>query len=119
MWRQSYPVAAGGRDLHHSMEALTEAINQRTRLLIINTPHNPTGTILKKQDVDRLAAILQNTDIFLISDEVYEHILFDQEPHYSILREPLLRERSFVMSSFGKTYHATGWKVGYCMHRLI
>jgi methionine aminotransferase len=96
-------------------QLLTQAINSHTRLLIINTPHNPTGTILKKQDIDRLAALLENTDIFLISDEVYEHIIFDGEPHYSVLHEPLLRERSFVMSSFGKTYHATGWKVGYCI----
>jgi methionine aminotransferase len=94
---------------------LRQAINSRTRLLVINTPHNPTGTILRKKDIDQLAAILKDTSIFLISDEVYEHIIFDNEPHYSVLREPLLRERSFVMSSFGKTYHATGWKVGYCI----
>jgi methionine aminotransferase len=114
----------GGKAIRLPLEAetyslpwqeLTQAINSRTRLLFINTPHNPTGTILRKKDIDWLAAILKDTDIFLISDEVYEHIIFDGEPHYSVLREPLLRERSLVMSSFGKTYHATGWKVGYCI----
>ncbi len=96
-------------------DALNKSITGKTRLLIINTPHNPTGSILAQKDVKRLAAVLQHTNIFLISDEVYEHIIFDNEPHYSILREPSLRERSFVMSSFGKTYHATGWKMGYCI----
>jgi methionine aminotransferase len=114
----------GGKAIRLSLESetysipwqqLRQAINSRTRLLIINTPHNPTGTILRKKDMEQLTALLQNTSTLLISDEVYEHITFDGEPHYSVLREPLLRERSFVMSSFGKTYHATGWKVGYCI----
>lgn len=97
------------------LQQLIEAINAKTRLIIINTPHNPTGTILRQAEIQRLAKILKDTNILLISDEVYEHMTFDKEPHYSVLREPLLRERSFVMSSFGKTYHATGWKIGYCI----
>ncbi len=114
----------GGKAIRLPLEAetysipwqqLKQAITSRTRLLIINTPHNPTGSILRKSDIDQLTAIIKDSDIFLISDEVYEHIIFDGEPHYSIAREPLLRERSFIMSSFGKTYHATGWKVGYCI----
>lgn len=114
----------GGKAIRLPLEAetysipwqqLTQAMNSRTRLLIINTPHNPTGTILRKKDIDQLVSILKESNAFLISDEVYEHIIFDQEPHYSIAREPQLRDRSFVMSSFGKTYHATGWKVGYCI----
>jgi methionine transaminase len=114
----------GGKAIRISLETdtyripwqqLANAINSRTRLLIINTPHNPTGTILRKEDIQQLGALLKDTQILLISDEVYEHIIFDGEPHYSVLREPELRERSFVMSSFGKTYHATGWKMGYCI----
>jgi methionine transaminase len=114
----------GGKAIRLSLETetyripwqeLSAAINSRTRLLIINTPHNPTGTILRKEDIQQLTALLKDTNILLISDEVYEHIIFDGEPHYSVLREPELRERSFVMSSFGKTYHATGWKMGYCI----
>lgn len=94
---------------------LTDAINSKTRLLVINTPHNPTGSILGKEDIRKLASLLKDTRILLISDEVYEHIIFDGEPHYSVLHEPELRQRSFVISSFGKTYHATGWKMGYCI----
>lgn len=114
----------GGKAIRVSLETetyripwqqLAAAITSQTRLLIINTPHNPTGTILRKKDIEQLAALLKDTRILLISDEVYEHIIFDGEAHYSVLREPALRERSFVMSSFGKTYHATGWKMGYCI----
>ena len=96
-------------------ERLKRSMTPRTRLLLINTPHNPTGTILTAGDMRQLAALLRDTDIFLISDEVYEHIIFDEQPHWSALREPALRERAFVISSFGKTYHTTGWKLGYCV----
>ncbi len=92
-----------------------EHITPRTKLLIINTPHNPTGTTLTEADIRHLAALLRNTNIFLISDEVYEHLIYDNQLHQSILREPALRERAFVISSFGKTCHATGWKAGYCV----
>jgi methionine aminotransferase len=114
----------GGKAIRISLEsetyripfqAVAAALTSRTRALVINTPHNPTGTILRKEDIQKLTTLLRGTNILLISDEVYEHIVFDGEPHYSVLREPELRERSFVMSSFGKTYHATGWKMGYCI----
>jgi methionine aminotransferase len=94
---------------------LKQSITLRTKLLLVNTPHNPTGTILTAGDMRQLATFLRNTDIFLISDEVYEHIIFDEQSHWSALREPALRERAFVISSFGKTYHTTGWKLGYCV----
>ncbi|WP_114783914.1 methionine aminotransferase [Botryobacter ruber] len=88
-------------------------ISSRTRAIIINTPHNPTGAVMTKQDMDILANITNGTDILVISDEVYEHMVFDGKEHYSVLQHPSLRRRSFVVSSFGKTYHTTGWKVGY------
>ena len=90
-------------------------INQRTKMIIINTPHNPTGTILTENDLQQLEKLLVNTDIIVLSDEVYEHIIFDQQQHQSVARFPMLAERSFIISSFGKTYHTTGWKVGYCL----
>jgi len=90
-------------------------ITSRTRLLIINTPHNPTGAVMTKQDMDMLANLLEGTDILVISDEVYEHMVFDGQRHYSALQHAQLRRRSIVISSFGKTYHATGWKVGYAV----
>ena len=91
------------------------AIGDRTRLLILNSPHNPTGTVLGTEDIDALKRLADRQKFFILSDEVYEHIVFDQRPHESILRHPELAERSFVVSSFGKTYHATGWKIGYCI----
>ncbi len=82
-------------------------------MVLINTPHNPTGTILRAADMDQLAQILAGTDILLLSDEVYEHMVYDGQQHASVSRHPELARRSFVISSFGKTYHVTGWKVGY------
>lgn len=96
-------------------QQLKDAINSKTRLIIINTPHNPTGTTLTKNDLNQLAELVRNTDILIISDEVYEHIIFDGLQHESIHRHPELYARSFVISSFGKTYHTTGWKIGYCV----
>lgn len=90
-------------------------ITRRTRLIIVNSPHNPTGSILEAADLDALAELTRNRDILILSDEVYEHIVFDGAEHQSMLRHPELRERSFVVSSFGKTYHVTGWKAGYCI----
>ncbi len=95
--------------------ALEAALNPRTRLVIINSPHNPTATILTRDDLDRLAQLLQPHDAYLLSDEVYEHIIFDGERHASVLAHPQLAARSFAVFSFGKTYHATGWKIGYCV----
>ena len=91
------------------------AITPRTRLLLINSPHNPTGAMLAHDDLVAIADLLRGTDIFLLSDEVYEHIVYDGARHESVLRHPELRERAFVVSSFGKTYHCTGWKIGYAI----
>ncbi len=90
-------------------------ITDRTKAIIINSPHNPTGSVLSKKDIEELIAITQNTNLSIISDEVYEHIIFDELEHESILKYPELLERSFVCFSFGKVYHCTGWKLGYCI----
>jgi methionine aminotransferase len=94
-------------------DKLAAAVSPRTRLIIINTPHNPTGTILRPADVAALADIVRGTQILILSDEVYEHMVYDGVPHASLSRNPELAARSFIVSSFGKTYHVTGWKVGY------
>lgn len=96
-------------------EEVKKVINHRTKMIIINTPHNPTGSIMTSQDMGKLEKLVKNTDIIIISDEVYEHIIFDGHEHQSVARFPKLAERSFIISSFGKTYHATGWKIGYCV----
>lgn len=91
------------------------AITPRTRLLVLNTPHNPTGQLLQPADIEALRQLVAGRDIFLLADEVYEHIVFDGQQHLSLNRYPDLAARSFIVSSFGKTYHVTGWKVGYCV----
>ncbi|WP_133478314.1 pyridoxal phosphate-dependent aminotransferase [Cognatilysobacter segetis] len=91
------------------------AVSPRTRMIMINSPHNPSGARWTADDMQQLEALLAGTSIYLLSDEVYEHIIFDGRRHESALRYPSLRERAFVISSFGKTYHCTGWKVGYCI----
>jgi methionine aminotransferase len=96
-------------------DRLRDHLNDRTRLIILNSPHNPTGTVLEAADLAALREITANRDLFILSDEVYEHILFDGRQHQSMLRYPDLARKSFVVSSFGKTYHATGWKIGYCV----
>jgi methionine aminotransferase len=115
---------AGARAVHVPLDPATfapdwqrvkEAISPRTRMLMINSPHNPSGAMLSAADMEALGGLLRDTGIFLLSDEVYEHIVFDGARHESALRHPQLRERAFVVSSFGKTYHCTGWKVGYCI----
>ncbi len=115
---------AGGKAMHYTMEAPDFAINwqqvkklitQRTRMIVINTPHNPSATILTEKDMKELEKLTKGTDIIILSDEVYEHIIYDEKAHQSVLRYPALAERSMVVGSFGKTYHATGWKVGYCI----
>ncbi len=90
-------------------------INARTRMIMINSPHNPTGSVLHSEDMLQLQSLVEGTDILILSDEVYEHLIFDDIPHQSVLRYPGLLERSFVCFSFGKTYHCTGWKLGYCI----
>lgn len=96
-------------------EVVKTKITSKTRAMIINTPHNPTGVVLGEEDLNQLAALVRETDILLISDEVYEHILFDGLAHWSLCRHPELKERTFICGSFGKTFHVTGWKVGYCL----
>ena len=108
-------TSADSPDFHIDWDRLRDTISSRTKLVIVNFPHNPTGVILSAADLDTLAEIVKDTDIYLLSDEVYEHIVFDGNDHQSLLRHDELSARSFVVSSFGKTYHATGWKVGYCV----
>ncbi len=96
-------------------DKVQEAVSPKTRAIILNSPHNPTGAVLTGEDITSLIGIVRDTKIVIISDEVYEHIIFDGHPHQSMARYPHLAERSFVISSFGKTYHATGWKIGYCL----
>jgi methionine transaminase len=114
---------AGGRTIHVPLltpdfsidfDRLEEAINDRTRLIIINSPHNPCGSVISAGDLDQLAELVRLRDLMLLSDEVYEHMVYDGAAHCSVLTHEELRQRSFVVSSFGKTYHATGWKVAYC-----
>ena len=115
---------AGGRAVHIPLrepafsvdwDRVRAALTPRTRLLILNSPHNPTGAVLSADDIVALAGLVRDTRLLLLSDEVYEHIIFDGRRHESLLRHPELAERSLVVSSFGKTYHATGWKIGYCV----
>ncbi|WP_437761063.1 methionine aminotransferase [Sorangium sp. So ce1389] len=101
-------------DYRVDWDEVRRAITPRTRLLVINSPHNPTGTMLSADDMRELARVLDGTCALVVGDEVYEHILFDGRRHESLARYPELADRSVVISSFGKTYHTTGWKVGYC-----
>ncbi|MCD9028506.1 pyridoxal phosphate-dependent aminotransferase [Luteimonas sp. BDR2-5] len=96
-------------------QRVRDAITPKTRMLIVNSPHNPSGATFGAGDIAALTELLRDTDIVLLSDEVYEHIVFDGARHESVLRYPELRARAFVVSSFGKTYHCTGWKLGYCI----
>ncbi|MEO8069351.1 MAG: methionine aminotransferase [Flavobacteriales bacterium] len=104
-----------GSDMTFDADAVKAAITPKTRMLMINTPHNPAGTILRDADMKRIADMLHGTDIILLSDEVYEHLVFDGEPHASAINYPELRERAFVIFSFGKAFHTTGWKMGYAL----
>ena len=108
-------VALDPRDFSPDWQRIKDAITPRTRMILINTPHNPCGSVFSATDLDTLAELTRNTGILILSDEVYEHIIFDGASHQSVLRHAELAERSFVISSFGKTYHCTGWKVGYCI----
>jgi methionine aminotransferase len=106
-------MQVGERGYSVPWDQVAAAVTPRTRLIVINTPHNPTGSILRRADLDALAAIVDGTDVLVLSDEVYEHMVYDGQQHESVSRHPVLAERAFVVSSFGKTYHVTGWKVGY------
>jgi len=92
-----------------------QKITPKTRMILLNSPHNPTGSVLMEEDIKQLRSVVKDTNILIVSDEVYEHLIFDDLPHQSMLRYPDLMERSFVCFSFGKTYHCTGWKLGYCI----
>lgn len=115
---------AGGKTVHLPLvtpafsvdwDRVRDAINPKTRMIILNSPHNPTGAVLSAEDLNILAELVRDTSIILLSDEVYEHIIFDGHTHQTLLKHDELAQRSLVVSSFGKTYHATGWKVGYCI----
>lgn len=102
-------------DFSIDWELVKKSINSKTKMIILNTPHNPTGSVLSKKDLQQLEKIVSSTDIIILSDEVYEHIIFDEARHESILLHPKLVERSLIIYSFGKTYHNTGWKMGYVL----
>ncbi len=103
------------RDYCIDWAQVAKAVSPKTKLIVLNSPHNPTGAVLSGDDLRQLAAIVRNKEIFILSDEVYEHIIFDDLQHHSVITEPELAKRAIVMSSFGKTYHATGWKIGYAV----
>lgn len=102
-------------DFRIDWDRVADAIGPRTRLIMVNTPHNPTGSVWEERDIEGLRAIVAGHDLYVVADEVYEHIVFDGRAHLSLARYPDLFARSFVVSSFGKTYHTTGWKVAYCV----
>ena len=113
---------AGGRCVHVQLslqgfaldfERIKAALSPRTRMIILNTPHNPTGALISRAELDQLAELIRDRDIYLVSDEVYEHLVFDGVSHVSVLAHEELYQRAFAVSSFGKTYHVTGWKTGY------
>lgn len=102
-------------DYHIDWEAVRAAVTPRTKAILINSPHNPTGSVIGEKDIDELRKTVEGTGIFIISDEVYEHLIFDGIPHQSLLRYPDLMARTFACYSFGKVYNCTGWKLGYCI----
>jgi len=111
------PVFVTLRPPHYRVnwDDVRRAVNARTRVIIVNSPHNPTGMMFDAQDIRELASVLERTSAFVVADEVYEHIIFDGRRHESLSRYPEIADRAVVISSFGKTYHATGWKIGYCV----
>lgn len=109
------PYELGVPDYKINWRELEKLLSPKTRMIIINSPHNPSGTVLKREDLLELQRITEGTDILVLSDEVYEHLIFDGRPHESVLRYPQLLERSLAAFSFGKTFHNTGWKIGYCI----
>jgi len=109
------PISLKFPDYHIDWDEVKQKINSKTKAIIINSPHNPTGSLLSETDMLELTNLTVDTNIFVISDEVYEHLVFDDKKHISVLQFPELYKRSFVCFSFGKTYHCTGWKMGYCI----
>ena len=112
---RAVPVPLNAPDYGVPWDKVKAAITPRTRLLMLNSPHNPSGAVFSAADLDALEAVVRDTNVLIVSDEVYEHIVFDGALHQSVSRRPALAERSFVISSFGKTFHTTGWKIGYCV----
>ncbi len=108
------PVQLTAPDYKVNWETVASKISDKTKMIIINTPHNPSGTIWSESDMLQLQKLTANTDIIVLSDEVYEHIVFDDAQHQSVCLFQDLKQRSFITASFGKTFHNTGWKVGYC-----
>uniref|UniRef100_UPI004048DE21 methionine aminotransferase n=1 Tax=Algoriphagus sp. TaxID=1872435 RepID=UPI004048DE21 len=108
-------VALNPTDFSVDWELVASKITDKTRAIVVNSPHNPSGQVWSNEDVAQLASLVSKSGIFVISDEVYEHILFDGKVHHSLGSHPELRERTFVCGSFGKTFHVTGWKIGYCI----
>ncbi|MFO2463737.1 pyridoxal phosphate-dependent aminotransferase [Pseudomonas sp. 15FMM2] len=106
-------VQLGLEDFSLDFERIKAALSPRTRMIILNTPHNPSGALISRAELDQLAELIRHRDIYLVSDEVYEHLVFDGVAHVSVLAHEELYQRAFVVSSFGKTYHVTGWKTGY------
>jgi len=109
------PIQLQGKEFSVDWNEVRSKVSSNTKMMIINTPHNPSGTVLAKEDMEELVSILENTNIILLSDEVYEHIIFDGAQHQSAALFPKLAERAFITASFGKTFHNTGWKMGYCV----
>lgn len=112
---KAVPLPLTYPDYKIDWELVRSSITAKTKAILINSPHNPTGSVLDKNDIAELTSVVANTDIFIVSDEVYEHLIYDGLPHESMLKYPELFKRSFVNFSFGKTYHCTGWKLGYCI----
>ncbi len=110
---KSYELAPPNYGIDWEMVKKLFTVN--TRMIILNSPHNPTGSILSKDDIEALIKLTSSTDILILSDEVYEHLIYDEQKHQSVMLYPELRERSFIVASFGKLLHATGWKIGYCL----
>jgi methionine aminotransferase len=108
-------VTLDAPDFKIDWEKVKAKISPKTKAIIVNSPHNPVGTVFSKEDLNSLAEIVRNKDIYIVSDEVYEHIVFDGEIHHCMMTHPELKEKSFICNSVGKTYHVTGWKVGYCL----
>ena len=108
-------IADNGVDFCMDWQRFEDTLCDKTRLVVVNFPHNPTGAILQSSDLDRLADAVRDYPAYILSDEVYEHIVFDGEQHLSLASHDELWQRSLVICSFGKTFHATGWKVGYCL----
>ena len=108
-------IALKSPDFIIDWDVVKSSITDRTKMIIINTPHNPTGTVMSKEDMKTLESLIKDTNVIVLSDEVYEHLIYDGLEHQSIARFPGLAERSFLVASFGKTFHNTGWKMGYCI----